>query len=65
MVLMETWIEEKGWERVRGRLPREYKWGIQWATKKDKRGRAIEEMLMRIIKKYRRRGKRLIQRWRE
>lgn len=62
---METWIEEKGWERVRGRLPREYKWGIQWTTKKDKRGRAIEEMLMRIIKKYRRRGKRLIQRWRE
>lgn len=27
MVLMETWIEEKGWNKIRRKLPEGYKWG--------------------------------------
>lgn len=26
VVMMETWVEEKGWERVKGKLPRDFIW---------------------------------------
>ena len=25
IVLMETWVEEKGWDRIRSRMPKGYK----------------------------------------
>jgi len=48
IVMMETWIDRKGWIGITGRLPRGYSWGIQWATRKNKRGRAIGGMVMGI-----------------
>jgi len=48
IVLSETWLEKKEWERVRGRLPKEYKWGVQGATRDGKRGRAKGGMIMGI-----------------
>jgi len=27
IVLVETWVERKGWERIRRKLPKEYIWG--------------------------------------
>jgi len=41
MVLAETWADEKGWERVRGYLPKGYVWGVQPAKRRNKKGRAM------------------------
>lgn len=30
----------KGWERVKGRLPKGYRWTVQVAKRKNKKGRA-------------------------
>jgi len=38
--MMETWIEEKDWEKWEGKVPKEYKWTIQGAVKEGKKGRA-------------------------
>ncbi|XP_043280376.1 uncharacterized protein [Venturia canescens] len=40
VVLIETWQEEKGAERISGRLPKGYKWKRQWAKRENRRGRA-------------------------
>lgn len=34
MVVLETWIEEKGWREVKERLPKGYIWKCQMAGKK-------------------------------
>lgn len=33
VVMSETWIEEKGWEKVKSKLMEGYKWGMQFAKK--------------------------------
>lgn len=45
MVLLETWVEEKGWEKVSEKSPgREgVVWGCQTATKKHAKGRTRGE----------------------
>lgn len=48
MVLIETWVEEKGWNKIRRKLSEGYKWGMQGATKKGKRGRVVGGILMDI-----------------
>ena len=45
---METWIDEKGWDRMRHRLPGEYRWEAQMASKKNKKGRAKGGMVVGI-----------------
>lgn len=47
MVLMETWVKEKGWNKIRRKLEG-YKWGMQGTTRKGKRRRAVSGMLMGI-----------------
>ncbi|XP_024868251.1 trichohyalin-like [Temnothorax curvispinosus] len=56
LVMLETWIGEKGWERIRGRLPKGYEWGVQMAKKKNKKGRAIGGMIMGIRKGLKEKG---------
>lgn len=51
MVLMETWMEEREWEKWRNRLPEEYKWKRQGARRNSKKVRAIGGMLMGIRNK--------------
>lgn len=29
MVMVETWVERKRWKRIKGKLPKGYKWRIQ------------------------------------
>lgn len=41
IVLSETWVDEIGWERIRGNLLIGYKWGTQLAKRRSKKGRAI------------------------
>jgi len=50
VVMMETWMNEKGWERTRGRLPKGYKWKVQIARRRNRKGRACDGMLMKIRK---------------
>lgn len=44
--LMETWMEEKGWRRIEGKLPKGFIWEKQWAKKLNKKGRTMGDMLM-------------------
>lgn len=38
MVLSETWIDRKGWKRMKSSLPRGFKWGVQVARWRSKKG---------------------------
>lgn len=40
VVLIETWIEEGIWKKIRKKLPRGYKWRMQAARRERSRGRA-------------------------
>jgi len=42
IILSETWLEEKRWVKIKNLLPRGYVWNTQWATRKNKKGRAWE-----------------------
>ncbi|EZA46453.1 hypothetical protein X777_00143, partial [Ooceraea biroi] len=48
MGLVETWLEEKDWEKVKGRVPEGYSWRMQGARRESKRGRAIGGILMGV-----------------
>lgn len=48
VIMSETWIEEKGWERVKERLPEGYTWKEQTARREHKKGRAKGGMLVGI-----------------
>ncbi|XP_029054555.2 eukaryotic translation initiation factor 3 subunit A-like [Osmia bicornis bicornis] len=48
IVLMETWLERKGWEKIEGGLPKGYRWEAQLAERKNKKGRAMGGMLMGV-----------------
>lgn len=37
MVLIETWVEESSWTRLKEKLPKGYEWGVQYAKRKRKR----------------------------
>lgn len=50
IVLIETWAEEKGWERIRRYLPKGYVWKTQWAKRRNRKGRAMGGMAMGIRK---------------
>lgn len=50
VVMTETWMEEKRWDRVKNKLPKEYGWRVQWARKGSKKGRAKGGILMGIRK---------------
>lgn len=57
--MLETWLDEKGWKRVRERLPEGYEWGRQLARRKNKKGRAMEGMIMGIRRELIERGTRI------
>ncbi|KAK2578550.1 hypothetical protein KPH14_012579 [Odynerus spinipes] len=48
IVMIETWIEEKGWERLKERMPQEYDWECKPATRRSKKGRAMGGMVMGV-----------------
>lgn len=43
MFLSNTWLQKKGWERVKRWLPKGFIWEMQKAEKRNKKGRAMEE----------------------
>lgn len=38
ILLMETWVDEKGWEKIKEKLFRGFDWRMQAATRKNKKG---------------------------
>lgn len=46
MFLSETWLQKKGWERVRRWMPRGYVWEMQEAGRKSKKGRPMRGIIM-------------------
>lgn len=46
IVLSETWIEDKGWDRWKEKSPGGFVWGWQGATRVKRRGRAMGGMIM-------------------
>lgn len=50
IVLIETWMEEGEWGKWRDRLPEGFKWKMQGARRRSKKGRAIRGMLLGIRK---------------
>lgn len=43
-------MDKKKWEESRGKLPKEYRWKMQEARRRDKKGKACGDMLMGIRK---------------
>lgn len=33
ITMSEAWLDKKKWERVKGRFPRGFKWGVQYVRK--------------------------------
>ncbi|XP_066597110.1 golgin subfamily A member 6-like protein 22 [Prorops nasuta] len=48
--MVKTWVEEKGWKGIKGKLPRGYKWWMQRARKEEKRGRAKGGIIIGVRK---------------
>jgi len=48
--LSETWMEEEGWKRIKGKLPEKYSWEVQLATRVKKKGRGVGGMITGINK---------------
>jgi len=44
--LVETWMERKGWEQIKGWLPRSHEWEYREARKEKRKGRAKGGMLI-------------------
>jgi len=60
IVMEETWLDRKGWIGSMGRLPRSYRWRMQWATRNNKRGRAMGGMVMGIRKELMEKGEEIM-----
>lgn len=41
-------MDQKGWEKIRGKVPKGYRWEVQWAGKKNRKERAIGEMVLGV-----------------
>ncbi|XP_024868964.1 caldesmon-like [Temnothorax curvispinosus] len=50
IIMMETWMDKKGWEKMKEKLPKEFGWRVQIANKRNKKGRTCGEMLVGIRK---------------
>ena len=50
--LTETWVENKTWEKVRGKLSKKFQWKQVAANRENKKGRAIGGILTGVKKKW-------------
>ncbi|KAL6418365.1 hypothetical protein ACFW04_012182 [Cataglyphis niger] len=48
--MSEIWLVRKGWDRSKGYLPKRFRWEVQLAERKNKKGRAMGGMLLGIRK---------------
>lgn len=57
--LCETWLEEKGWKRIKGKLPKSHKRICRIVKREKKRGKAKEGFLVERRKDWREEGSKL------
>lgn len=50
VVLMETWVKEREWNKIENRLPYSHEWNVQGAKREHKKGRAKGGMVLGIRK---------------
>lgn len=50
--LVETWVEEKNWEKIRNKLPGGYVWKYQPAVRENKKGRAKGGIITGVVKDW-------------
>lgn len=50
VILMETWMEDKEWEKIRQRLLQGFEWKVQMTKREKRKGRAMGGILMGIRK---------------
>ncbi|CAK9820147.1 hypothetical protein ANTQUA_LOCUS10489, partial [Anthophora quadrimaculata] len=55
MGLVETWVEDKMWEKLIKRLPSGYKWKLQATKREKKKGRANGGILTGVREQQRKR----------
>ena len=48
--MIETWVDEKGWNQMKKYLPKEFNWKCEPATREKKKGRAIGGIITGIRK---------------
>lgn len=58
--MCETWLEEKGWDNFKSRLPNTQEWVRSFAVKEKKKGRARGGFVIDIRKGWRQKGSMLI-----
>lgn len=46
VIMMETWLDEGGWKKIRTRLLTEFRWKVQIAKRKNRKRRACGGMLI-------------------
>jgi hypothetical protein len=44
------WLDEKGWMRAKDFFKRGFRWEVQWAKRRSKKGRALGGMVVGIKK---------------
>lgn len=59
IMLEETWLGAREWEKIRGNLPKGYIWGRQEAERRNRKGRAMGGMLMRIRRELMEKGSKI------
>lgn len=50
--LTETWVEEKGWERLKSRLPIGFEWKCQYAIREKKKDRAMGGIITGVKREW-------------
>lgn len=48
IIISQTWVEERGWKKIRNMVSKGYRWEVQWAGRKNRKGRAIGGMLVGV-----------------
>ena len=48
--LLETWVQEQGWEKIQKMLPKEFNWERQSASRQKRKERAKGGMIVGIRK---------------
>ena len=41
-------MEEKGWDRIRNKIPEGYEWTKQWGKEKNEKGKAMGDIIVGI-----------------
>lgn len=52
--MIETWVEEGTWEKIKNRMPETFNWKCQYTKREKAKGRASGGIIKGMKKMYRR-----------